>query len=518
MSDMFVRLEDALLGPFALSGARQGALQDVRQGLLRRLAALRDDIPLSEGPAPDREAAERAVDELRDAAQLDRLCQTGTAFPDDLAVAIRHGVALGDAWLSAKGLPGLDPETLTWLEGRLRGIGLEDTSGWADHLVESRAFVLPIDGVYGPRSVRLIQGPIDAVRADAWVVSGPPKTPADPEDEIGGATFRHLSARFGSLDRASWRPLVRLGPGTPFWPPSGPALSDAAYLARCGVWYRTWPAFAPGAEPPCRHLLALRNVPPPMLKPARPAEQLRAWIDAVFAALAIVGSLSEAEEAPRRVRISLFGLRQFRGMPTEDVLDAIVEGALARIRTSPIVERLDITFYDDAEQKWLRENWQRLMDSVAPRPDERPFEATTELTMRCEEAARRLRAGVRGEPHLDRALGELLACLTQGEKTSTTRLGFSARQTVEQLVNALCRKYRLKVEPLFEKNIETLASKGRFSRWFISYLHTLRTLGNEAVHLSGRRVVPETLGAVEELVLLSLLLRVLTVWPQAMVE
>lgn len=522
-------LSDALFAPLLLSGASTKALRALHAELSVRVP----ETPLAAYDVSV-EAAHAAVDTLGHKAGFDARPTTASAtgplphpdrFADDLDNAVEHGLALGRAWLDAHGRPPLTPEVEGWLRKRMHDMGVDAAQGWAEHLLETHAHVLRIEGHYGPRTLGLVRGGVDAHRADAWVVSGPPRDPDDGSDLFSGGAFSAISERFGAIDRAHWTQLLRFTPGTPFWPRGAPTLDAAhdAYLARCGVWHVPGP-WKDKPQPPCKHLIALRNVPTDMFRPrggrkaagnvigVRAVDALRCWLDALFAALAVIGSQGDPANAPRTVRMTLLLRRQIRTPEASlALLDTLVTHSLERLRASPVVERLDIAFYTSEEQEWLATNWKSYLHAVegaAPAEDD---EVARLLRSRCLTEAERLRRDRSQDTLLARALDELVECLHTAPAPRPTHLGFAARHAVEAIVASLCRRHGRKESATLEANIDELQRHGRYARWFVSYLHTLRILGNECVHASTREVLPRAMESADQAVLLASLARVLTV-------
>lgn len=510
-------LLDALLAPLVLSGLSERAGQAVGRDLADMLAKAGCPVPVLGDLST--EAAHEVVSHLRKAANLDDPAGLARArrFSDDLANAVEHGMRLGAAWLEEQGYPALPEGVASWLRGRLLNVGMVAAKGWAELVVETRAKVIPVEGHFGPRRLRLVSGSVDALPAEAWIVSCPPNA-HDPADLIKGAAFGALEKRFGTVPRDSWSQMLRFDAGTPFWPKGAPRLDPThdAYLARCGVWHVKEPWADKDSDfRPCAHLLALRNVPHTMFGPLLSWEALlRCWVDAIFDTLAMVAARSELSDAPRSVRTSLFTLRQTRGeLPKDELLGHIVSLCLERLKTSPVVERLDIVFFGADEQAWLERSWEAYLraSDTGEHPEDDPV--ALELRNRCLEVNAILMRERARDTTLVRSLASLDACLRTSPAPNPTHLGFAARHAVEAIAMSLCRLHGRTPSDSLESNIETLSRQGGYARWFVSYLHTLRVLGNESVHVAkhGRRVLPSAIEVSDHVVLLASLARVLTV-------
>jgi hypothetical protein len=99
-----------------------------------------------------------------------------------------------------------------------------------------------------------------------------------------------------------------------------------------------------------------------------------------------------------------------------------------------------------------------------------------------------------------------------GWLTQTLGLGLLpfGRLTAEAMAARLCRDLGLTPGNNAFGNIERLEKSGSIATWINSYLHSLRILGNESVHLTERdQRTPRTLAAGDLIVILSNLARVL---------
>jgi hypothetical protein len=521
MNPLDVGYLNAIFAPWIISGSSLKDLRTLQQQLTTKLLLLAPEFPVS--TELTLESAFAAVAQLRNAACLDVLAGLNEprGFACDPDNVLGHARRLGEAWCAHSGIAAMPDEVAVWLMGRLgQNLEVGVATAWAEYLVESRSKMLPIDGNYGPTALRLVEGGLDNLYADVWVVSGPPSSAKQGPDSIAGGAYKALVRRFGEVERGRWKQLLRFDASSPFWP-EGVVLEPVhdAYLARCGVWHIEvpWPAGPAGQPMPCRHLLALRNVPSTMFKgQVSEADALRCWLRAVFAALAIVGSWSELASAPRTVRMSLVTMNQLRDRRIEYRLSAVVQECCALLTRSPVVQRLDICFHDPAEQAWLSQNWQEYLRGTAPEDEATLDEAGRLLLRRCCDEAVRLRVERAADSRLVAALGDLLACLETLPHPRATHLGHSARHTVEAIVASLCAKQGKKASDSLMSSIESLTLTSKYSRWFVSYLHTLRTLGNEAVHVSTRETLPRAVESSDHAVLLAALARVLTVTRSAL--
>ena len=519
MSD--VTFLDAIFAPWIISGSSLKALRAVQHDLVAKLLRIGKDLPVD--AELTLEGAFAAVARLREEANLNALggLDAPRQFANDPANVLGHARRLGEAWCRRYGKAPMPDDVWDWLTGQLaQKLDAGLAVAWAEYLVESRSRTLPIDGNYGPTALRLVDGGLDDLYADVWVVSGPPSNAKQGPDSITGRAYRALVERFGDVDRVRWRQLLRFDPQSPFWP-EGVVLDSghSDYLARCGVWYVEAPWTSRSAEHtvPCRHLLALRNVPIGMFKgQVSEADALRCWLQAVFAALAIVGSWSDPAAAPRTVRMSLVTMNQHRDQRIENLLSTVVKECCGLLARSPVVQRLDIAFYEAEEQTWLSANWDAYLRGTAPEDEATLDEAGRLLLRRCCDEAGRLRVERATDSRLVNALGDLLACLETLPHPRATHLGHSARHTVEAIVSSLCGKQGRKSSDNLMSNIESLTKTSQYSRWFVSYLHTLRTLGNEAVHVSTRETLPRAIESSDHAVLLAALARVLTVTRSAL--
>ena len=291
-----------------------------------------------------------------------------------------------------------------------------------------------------------------------------------------------------------------------------------AYVHKAGVWCLSnpWPA-GPDRSQPCKYLLAAHNIPLPMLRKAAPevapAHAVRAWLRGIFAALATLGSQGGTERLPRTVRMTLIFQAQAKAPQEAPDLRTIVETCSELLLRSPVVQRLDIAFFLESERGWLDSQWQELLgQSEASVAQEAELAPTLDLLKRrCLDAIEVLRTVHATDLPLTSALQGLTDCLKQDTATSS-QLGFATRLVVEKIVDNIHQRIGSRGSGSLMDSIERLADQHRYARWFLSYLHTLRSVGNEAVHLvSLERARPRRMEAVDHVVLLSALLRVLTV-------
>lgn len=517
-----VSLFDALLAPWVVAGVPSGALRALTKELRDKLGVLGARCGEPRFVVDD---AIAAVEALRDKAGVDaREALTDTnSLASELRNAAAHGLKLANAWCASAGEPPLTEEVVAHFLARSdqSTLGIANADGWAEFLVQSRAVQIPVDGRFGPRLLRLVPGSVDDLGADAWVVSGTPWR--KPDHEFNGRAHRALLDRFGGLEEP-WQKILATGPESAFWPASIEDRSTrhgyAEFYRQCGVWHVEGP-WGEKSTNTCRHLFYVRVFP---LADARhgdnPAQQaVAAMMRGLFASIAAVGATCRGAP-PTTVRMTLVGGRQ-REKGTENEMEAarrqhmglLVTEACALLERSPVVQRLDVCFFEQGEKSNLKETWQRVLEerSEEPRVSGAPDEAAEILRRRCAKAIEEL-ASVRSlDPLVKEALSGLRDCLERSPRPAARDLGFHSRRTVEALVAGLCRKYNQKPGDVLEKNIDLLRDRGKFSRWFLSYLQTLRVLGNESVHVSARHATPGELVLADEYVLLASMARVLTI-------
>lgn len=523
-----VSLFDALLAPWVMAGVPSGVLRSLTRDLRDKLGPL--GARCGE-PRFDVESAVVAVDALRDRAGIDGrdALADPSALQSDLRNAAAHGLRLAQAWCAGRGEESLGSEVEALFATRASAstLGIHHAEGWAEFIVASRAVNIPVEGRFGPRLLRLVPGAVDDLGADAWVVSGAPSN--KPDQGFNGRAYKALLERFGPVGE-QWQKLLSTGPESAFWAPSVEDRSSrpeyAAFYQQCGVWHVEAP-WRERASSACRHLLYVRVVP---LSEARLGEQpagqaVRAMMRALFAAFAAVGATCGGPP-PVTVRMSLVGGRQREKGTKNQVAAAriehmslLVSEACALLERSPVVQRLDVCFFEEGERQWveLNETWQRVLEERGDGSGggAGPDEAADVLRAQCLKAVEELVA-VRGlDPIVREALAGLRDCLGRAPRPLARDLGFHARRAVEALVASLCRKYNQRPSDILEKNIDLLRERGKFSRWFLSYLQTLRVLGNEAVHVSARHATPSELVRADEYVLLASLARVLTIAREA---
>ena len=234
---------------------------------------------------------------------------------------------------------------------------------------------------------------------------------------------------------------------------------------------------------------------------------LEAYRRAVRGTFAAVSALELAGEAYETTSVSaLGGARRF---PYSASLRVLLTSALDWLRASRSMRCISFVVQDECQI----ERWSEAMNTVLGRTfavdDAAYADAIAELRARLSEQIEAILLHA-SEPALRTLLDQIRSALQQAHQPSIQQFGMLGRLAAETISALLCADLGMDAGGNAFGNIERLAKAPIISKWINSYLHSLRVLGNESVHLSEQtRRLPQTLAAGDLVVILSNLLRVL---------
>lgn len=261
------------------------------------------------------------------------------------------------------------------------------------------------------------------------------------KDGLTGAALKEVSARFGEVTPGAWRRLLSTGPGSAYWPSSLPKQDRHLHLSefyqRLGAWHASGPWQEGG---PCQNLLYLAAAPLSEVPWTREGlgPVVRATLEGLFAALGAVGATSGARP-PETVRMTILGGGQFERKSAQERSKAralhmalLAEHACELLTRSPVVQRLDICFFDKGERRWVEfnESWNSLMarrEAGEPAVDDTE-EVCAPPRARCVRAVQGYqRSRIVSDPLVLEALTGLEERLLRALRPSSRDLGFHFR-------------------------------------------------------------------------------------------
>ncbi|CRI67826.1 hypothetical protein THIOKS1850026 [Thiocapsa sp. KS1] len=350
---------------------------------------------------------------------------------------------------------------------------------------------LSIETPHGYREFRLVHGDLAEEMADLVIFSAH----AGSGRPLGTALYA-LEYRHGSLELENAGLVLSLSGHSPFRLAPEPGFHDSP----AGIY-----ALNPRPGSPFKRLLMVR------LPGARHFASEDAAVDAyrravqgTFAAVAALEFIGE-----RYPTIALPVLGGARHFPKVEAVTTLLEAALSWLRISRHCLRIHFVVYEQAEL----DAWNSAMDQALGRTfagDGDYSAASAELRSRLTDQIDALLAE-ESETGLRDLLHDLKAAMARPEnELSIQHFGVLGRLTAEAMAARLCRDLGLTPGSNAFGNIERLEKSGSIAAWINSYLHSLRILGNESVHLTERdQRTPRTLAAGDLIVILSNLARVL---------
>jgi len=297
---------------------------------------------------------------------------------------------------------------------------------------------------FGFKTVELLQGDITFARSDVLVVSafqgGYRPTP--------GTIIGSLHDKHG-LSLASELENCKLD-----------------FRGQFGMWIT-----APVDGLPFRRVLCVEMLPLTGRAEGMEGDFLQRTLRNVFVGLNILGA---SGSPTRTVALPVLGAGN-QGLDPVEVILPLVELAREALDRSPWIERIQFVARNETAAMLLRQRLEQTFghvdDALLPRQ-----ELVGALVQDIRATAHRLQG--RSEGVERRMALELLEVLT-GRLPSAGSIGLVARRLAETVTDSL---YAGSPTIDLYRKIESLAARG-VAPWVISYLHTLRVIGNEVVHI-----------------------------------
>lgn len=348
-----------------------------------------------------------------------------------------------------------------------------------------------IDTPFGDRGFCLIHGDLCDEVADLLIFSahagnGPP----------GGAVLRALQAHFGPLEIARAGRVLTLTGDSPFRLSSEPGLHDSP----SGVY-----ALEPCADMPSKRLMMLRM--PGAARFSSDSAALDAYRRAVRSVFCAVAALEFNGESFPTISLSVLGHK--RRFDKRETVGILLDVALDWLRVSRHTMAIHFVVWEESELA----NWSQAMDKVLGRTflgNDDYGTAAAELRLRLTDQIDVILTS-EGDDGFKQILHELKTVMALSNKQlSIQHMGLLGRLVAEAMADRLCRDLGIKPSANAFGNIERLQQVPKISKWINSYLHSLRVLGNESVHLAetGQRI-PRSLAAGDLVVIFGNLARVL---------
>ena len=365
-----------------------------------------------------------------------------------------------------------------------------------------------VDNLPGDRWFTIKEGDICDSDADVLIISAAAETG-------GGAAVSAVHRRFGGGVLDSQRYLVRFGQKEYFGLGdfSGP-LSEAfggAEMASEDAGITG--GFVDGELNRGRCLVVLRMPGANWLRD--PAKAYSGALGAVFGSLGLLS----ADTARRFSTVAFTDLAGRRGYSVHQRLEAILAAVTHWFSGPAAGQRVELILFNDGSPSYAkrREEW---ISAMRQRFGWTPT-AVHRKEIRIQIVELRAIVGVQQEgrhgSETRRALHDLFIRLDPEHPRSVQEIAQAGRSLAEALSAELCRAHGLKVDSNSFGNIDRLEKCGgagpRIAKWILSYLHTMRTLGNEASHVvrqgDGEERYPSDLGEDDLQVLLTHIRRVL---------
>lgn len=244
---------------------------------------------------------------------------------------------------------------------------------------------------------------------------------------------------------------------------------------------------------------------------ADPIESMTTVIfPAVFAA---VSALSEVRGRLISA-ISLTDLAGTRGFGIQQRLEAFLKAVSHWFSSPSAGDRVDLVLFNDGTSAYqeLKAEWVKAMQihfgwSVSTARDTLNKE---EVGIVRDLLQRQMLGPDKSSP-MHRALGDLYRRLDPESPRSVQEIAQAGRGLAEALSAELCEIHQLRGSANTFANLSQLEKQQGVAPWILSYLHTMRTLGNEASHVvqEGKSRRPDVLDHDDLLVLLANIRRVL---------
>ena len=365
-----------------------------------------------------------------------------------------------------------------------------------------------VDNLPGDRWFTIKEGDICDSDADVLIISAAAETG-------GGAAVSAVHRRFGGGVLDSQRYLVRFGQKEYFGLGdfSGPLSEAFAGAEIASEDAGITGGFVDGELNRGRCLVVLRMPGANWLRD--PAKAYSGALGAVFGSLGLLS----ADTARRFSTVAFTDLAGRRGYSVHQRLEAILAAVTHWFSGPAAGQRVELILFNDGSPSYAKRRGEWI-SAMRQRFGWTPT-AVHRKEIRIQIVELRAIVGVQQEgrhgSETRRALHDLFIRLDPEHPRSVQEIAQAGRSLAEALSAELCRAHGLKVDSNSFGNIDRLEKCGgagpRVAKWILSYLHTMRTLGNEASHVvrqgDGEDRYPSELGEDDLQVLLTHIRRVL---------
>jgi len=224
---------------------------------------------------------------------------------------------------------------------------------------------------------------------------------------------------------------------------------------------------------PCRRILCV-ELRGRLDRRLEPGQQLTGALENVFVGLAI---LEAKGIAIRQLAMPLLGAGSQNIAPL-DIIPPLVATTRDAIARSSSLERVMFVEWNEAKARLLLSEIERKFGAANPSLPK--AELIAGLLKDIQATATRLLTSTSG---LQKRVAEEMLEVVKAQVPNTTSIGLMARRVAEMVADS--RYSGSSGDDLYRK-IENLAKAG-VAPWLISYLHTLRVIGNEVIHIRERR-------------------------------
>jgi hypothetical protein len=351
---------------------------------------------------------------------------------------------------------------------------------------------LAVETFYGFKDFYLMCGDICDQPADLLVFS----THTGKSLPTGGV-LTALRNKYGWLDLDSKKAILDLSDGS-YFDLGAAHPKDPNYRVPSGTWL-----LEPTAGMPYKEIL-LVFLPAPHYFPSLD-EALKSYRRAVECVFSSIAALEFQGKQYNSLSFSLLG--GARSYPRLESMSSLISNAVRWLNYSKHTYKVFFTVYEESEVS----GWSEAMNRSLGRTFS---DGSYETSIKELRGSLKERIGVAESEFVDAGLKTILHEIAEGlggkSELSIQQFGMLGRKLAESVSSLLCADLGIKPSTNTFSNIERIAECKQVSKWIHSYLHNLRVLGNEAVHIIDREErVPEALSSGDLLVILSNVLRVI---------
>jgi len=259
----------------------------------------------------------------------------------------------------------------------------------------------------------------------------------------------------------------------------------------------------PKGNMPFKNILMLRLPGPKYFKNDTPP--LNAYKISVVSIFSSIAALEFSGKQYKNISMSLLG--GARSFSRTKIMSILLENAIKWLEYSRYTKEINFVIYEKKEI----EAWNISMNEALGRTyDTGDYEKSIkELQGKLKEQINGIINNINNND-LKEILKTVSNALTNSKEICIQQFGMYGRKLTECISSQICIDLGLKPYNTIYKNIEQIEKNKKVSKWVNYYLHSLRVLGNESVHLSDKKNrIPESLSSGDLLVIFSNILRVL---------